>query len=117
VAYLIAAKLVVACHVGFVAFLFLGGRVINRRRRLVWLHGSCFVYAIFAMMGTWSCPLTLLEQYLIEAAGAPVYAGEFLPHYLWKPLGLVGTEPFLVVVVLLTLVLANYTPYASYIRK
>ena len=115
--YLIAAKFILACHFGFVAFLFFGGGVINYRRRLIWLHGACFAYAFVAMLGVWSCPLTLLEQYLLEAAGVPVYTGEFLPHYVWKPLGLTGAEPFLVVFVLLTLVLANYTSYVSYFRK
>jgi hypothetical protein len=117
VAYLFAARFVVACHLGFVAFVFLGGRAIIRRRRLIWLHGSCLVYAVVAMMGLWSCPLTLLEQWLLEAAGAPVYTGEFLPHYVWEPLGLSGTEPFLVVAVLLVLVLTNYAPYVLYVRR
>lgn len=116
-AYLLAARLVLACHLGFVVFVFFGGRLINRRPQMIWIHGSCLVYAVLAMIGLWSCPLTLLEQQLLAGAGAPVYAGEFLPHYIWKPLGLTGTEPFLVVLVLLTLGLANFAPYASYMRR
>lgn len=114
--YLLAAKIVVVFHIGFVAFLFLGGIAIARRRRLIWLHALCLIYAILAMGGLWPCPLTLLEQSLLERAGVAVYHSEFLPHYLWQPLGLIGSEPIVVAFILLALAVANWSPYRSFFR-
>jgi len=114
---LFAAELVFAGHLAFVAFVFFGGLAFAYRRWLIWPHGSSLVYALVSMGGFWSCPLTLLEQWLLERADAPVYVGEFLPHYFWEPLGMTGTEPILIASVLLTLLAANYVPYRSYFRR
>jgi hypothetical protein len=114
---LIAAEIVFASHLAFVVFVFFGGLAFAYREWLIWPHGLSLVYALVSMGGFWFCPLTLLEQWFLERADIPVYVGEFLPHYFWEPLGMTGTEPYLIASVLLTLVAANYVPYRSYFRR
>jgi hypothetical protein len=111
-ASLLAAS-VVALHIGFVGFVILGGLAFRRAEWLVWLHAPALLYAILVQSIGWSCPLTDLEKLLRTLAGETPYAGEFLPHYLWRPLGLTGTEPLLGIGLLALLVGLNLRPYSQ----
>ncbi len=64
----------------------------------------------------WSCPLTLLEQWLLETGGRPTYVGEFLPHYVWSNFGLTGAEPAVAAGLILALIAANLRPYRAILR-
>lgn len=109
--FLVAAKLVVVAHIGFVAFIFLGARFFEAHRGLVVVHGSCVLYSILITVIDWPCPLTILEQWLLAQAGAPVYPGEFLPHYVWSHFGLTGTEIPVAAGLLLAILAVNFRPY------
>jgi len=111
VAYLLLAKLVVALHFGFVVFIFAGAYVALSQRWVIWLHVPAFAYAILITVVGWSCPLTVLEQRLLERAGAPVYTGEFLPHYVWSRFGLSGAEVSVAVGLIVALLAASARPY------
>ena len=115
-AFILSAKLVVLAHFGFLAFVFLGALLFASHRWLVWVHGPCLLYAIVTTIIGWSCPLTLLEQWLLARAGAPVYSGEFLPHYVWSRLGLTGIEVPVAAGLIVALVGANFLPYRSLFR-
>lgn len=110
-AYLVLAKLVVALHLGFVVFIFLGGHIAVSHRWVVWLHVPAVAYAILITIVGWSCPLTILEQRLLERAGAPVYPGEFLPHYVWSRFGLTGSELVVAAGLIVALLVASARPY------
>jgi hypothetical protein len=115
-AYLLAAKLVAAAHFGFVAFLFFGAQLFASYRGLVWVHVACLTYGVLITVVDWSCPLTLLEQWLLDRGGAPVYSGEFLPHYVWARFGLTGSELPVAGGLILALLAANAVPYWSLFR-
>ena len=110
-AYLVLAKLVVALHFGFVVFIFAGAYVATSYRWVIWLHVPAIAYAIVITIVGWSCPLTVLEQRLLERAGAAVYAGEFLPHYVWSRFGLTGSEISVAVGLIVALIAVSARPY------
>lgn len=110
-AFLLLAKAVVAAHFGFVAFVYLGGYLFAKNPRLVWVHGACIAYAILVTVVAWPCPLTVLEQWLLAQGGAPVYAGEFLPYYLWSRFGLTGSEVPVAIGMIVSVLAANVRPY------
>ena len=114
--YLASAKLVVVAHFGFVAFVFLGALLFTSHRWIVWIHGPCLAYAILITIAGWSCPLTHLEQWLLGRAGAPVYSGEFLPHYVWSHFGLTGSELSVGASMVVAVLAANVMQYWSLIR-
>ena len=114
--YLASAKLVVVAHFGFLAFVFLGALLFASHRWVVWVHGPCLAYAILTTIIGWSCPLTHLEQWLLERAGVPVYSGEFLPHYVWSRLGLTGSELPVAASLVVALLAANSLQYWSLFR-
>ena len=108
---------VVVIHVSFVLFLFLGAFAFSRYRWLIWPHASCIVYGILITSIGWSCPLTLLEQWLRAMAGSPVYSGEFLGHYVWSHFGLTGTEWPVGAGLIFALLVANVSHYRSWFRS
>jgi hypothetical protein len=77
------ADLVMALHLGFVLFAVLGGFLVVKRRRWVFVHVPAFLWAALIEFAGWICPLTYLETWLIEQSGAHGYQGGFIEHYLF----------------------------------
>lgn len=115
--WVVAAKLVMLSHFAFVAFVFLGPGWLDSRRTLLSLHAPCLVYAALATVIAWPCPLTVLEQWLLARGGAPVYSGEFLPHYVWSRFGLAGTEVQVAAGTLVALAAASAPRYWVLLRS
>jgi len=113
-ANLFLAGLAIALHVGFMVFVIFGGLALHRWTWVAWLHVPAVVYAILIQTIGWPCPLTDLEKWCRNLAGQQPYAGEFLPHYLWSPLGLTGTEPMLAVGLIAVLLAINLRPYLGW---
>lgn len=78
----ILADLVVLLHLAFILFVMLGGLLVLRRRRLMWLHLPVVVWGAAIEFVGWVCPLTPLENHLRAAAGEAGYSGGFVAHYL-----------------------------------
>lgn len=78
----VLADLVVLLHLAFILFVMLGGLLVLRRRRLMWLHLPVVVWGAAIEFVGWICPLTPLENRLRAAAGEAGYSGGFIEHYL-----------------------------------
>ena len=78
-----AADLVVAVHALFVVFVVLGGLLVVRWPRVVWLHVPAATWGAFIEFQGWICPLTPLENYLRQRGGSSTYQGEFIEHYVF----------------------------------
>jgi len=76
------ADLVVVVHLGFIAFVAVGGFLAWRWPRLLWLHVPAVTYALVIVTVGFDCPLTPLEKHLRHAAGQAGYAKGFVDHYL-----------------------------------
>jgi Protein of Unknown function (DUF2784) len=76
------ADLVVGLHFLFVVFVVLGGVLLLRWPRLVWLHLPAAVWGAMIEIGGWICPLTPLENTLRARAGYAGYKGGFIEHYI-----------------------------------
>ena len=63
-------------------FVVLGGLLVLRWPRLVWLHAPAAVWGVLIEYGNWICPLTPVENYLRERAGLGAYPGDFIEHYV-----------------------------------
>ena len=77
-----AADLVVLLHLSFIVFVVLGGLLALRWRRAPWLHLPAALWGVFIEVSGGFCPLTPLENFLRESAGACGYGGGFVEHYL-----------------------------------
>lgn len=76
------ADLVLALHLGFVAFVVLGGLLVLRRPALAWVHVPAAVWGVVIELAGWICPLTPLENSLRLRGGEAAYAGDFIGHYV-----------------------------------
>jgi hypothetical protein len=80
--YRILADVVVLVHLSFVVFAVLGGLLVLRWKRCLWMHLSAVAWAAAIEFGGWICPLTPLENWLRMRSGTPGYGVGFVEHYL-----------------------------------
>jgi len=80
--YSIAASAVLFLHLLFILWVMFGAAIAYRRPVLRGLHILSLIWAILVEVLPWSCPLTLLENWLEAGAGVQPYQGGFLLHYL-----------------------------------
>jgi uncharacterized protein DUF2784 len=76
------ADTIVAAHLAFVLFVVLGGVLVLRWRRLMWLHIPSAAWGIAVEFAGWVCPLTPIENVLRERAGMAAYQGDFIEQYV-----------------------------------
>ena len=115
--YRVLADGVVLIHLGFVAFVVLGGIAALRWPRVAWVHLPCAAWGAWISFAGWICPLTPLENRLRVAADADAYGGGFVEHYL-LPLLYPGAMTRTVQIALGAGVLAvNAVAYAIVLRR
>jgi len=78
----LAADSVVLVHFAFILFVVLGGLVVLRWPRFMWLHLPAAAWGAFIELTGRVCPLTPLENRLRIAAGENGYFGGFIEEYL-----------------------------------
>ena len=76
------ADLTVLIHLGFVAFVVLGGLLVVRWPLLAWLHLPAAAWGAWVELAGWVCPLTPLENWLRTQGGGNAYTGGFIEFYL-----------------------------------
>ncbi len=80
--YASLADLVVIVHLAFVVFVGVGGLLVWRWPKLLWLHVPAVVWGVAIITLGFTCPLTPLEKYLRRLAGEDAYAGGFVDRYI-----------------------------------
>ena len=80
--YRLLADAVLVLHLGFVIFVVLGGLLVLRRPKLIWLHVPAAAWGVLIEFLGWPCPLTPLENHLRRRGGEAGYEGGFIEHYL-----------------------------------
>src|SRR5688500_510153 len=76
------ADAVVVVHLAFVVFVVLGGFLLRRWPRLVYVHAPAAVWGVLIEFAGRVCPLTPLENSLRARGGEAGYEGGFIDHYL-----------------------------------
>lgn len=80
--YSLAADALLVVHFLFIGFVVLGGLLVFKWRRLVFLHLPAAAWGALIEFYGWLCPLTPWERQLRRAAGETGYDTGFLEHYL-----------------------------------
>jgi hypothetical protein len=80
--YRLFADLVLVLHLAFVAWVVLGGLLVLRWPRLMWIHVPAVLWGVAIEFIGFVCPLTPLEVWLREQGGEIPYAGDFIAHYI-----------------------------------
>ncbi|MBI5583475.1 MAG: DUF2784 domain-containing protein [Deltaproteobacteria bacterium] len=109
--YKILADLMVALHLAWIGFLFLGALWGVRSRRVKIFHLSGLGFAVLMQVFDWYCPLTHLEVYLrARHDPATSYAVDFIIQYLEQVVYL-QVPHYVVVIGTLLLVGLNFFIY------
>jgi len=80
--YRLSADLVLIVHLVFVAWVVLGGPLVLRWPRLIWVHVPAVFWGVAIELIGFVCPLTPLEVWLREQGGEIAYEGDFIGHYI-----------------------------------
>ena len=78
----VAADFIVIIHFGFIVFIVLGGLLVFRWPKLMWLHLPAVAWGVVIEFAGFICPLTPLENRLRIAAGESGYSSRFIDKYL-----------------------------------
>jgi len=109
--YPLLADLVVWLHLGFVVFVGLGGLLLIRWPRLIWIHLPAVCWGVAIELSGWICPLTPFENWLRRKGGEANYQFDFVAHYLLPilyPQGLTRRSQILLGVLVLLVNVAIY---------
>jgi hypothetical protein len=101
----LAANALALIHLAFILFVVLGGLLLLKWPKLVWLHLPAAIWGALIEFAGWYCPLTSMENAMLRRAGESGYTGGFVAHYIFAaiyPTGLTrGIEILIGVIVLL----------------
>ncbi|CAM3733617.1 DUF2784 domain-containing protein [Ectopseudomonas alcaliphila] len=111
-AWRLAADALVVIHLGFILFVLLGGLLLLRWPRLIWLHLPAVAWGIVVECLHLGCPLTPWENQLRGMAGQAGYDGGFIEHYLIPLIYPAGLTPQIQIWLGAIVVLVNLTVYA-----
>jgi hypothetical protein len=76
------AELVVVIHFVFVVFVVLGGFLIFRWRKAIWLHVPAVLWSAWIELSGGICPLTPLENWFWIKGGQASYPEDFVGNYI-----------------------------------
>ena len=106
-----AADALVLVHLGLILFVLLGGLLLLRWPRLLWLHLPAVAWGIVVECLHLGCPLTPWENQLRRAAGQAGYDGGFIEHYLIPLIYPAGLTPQIQIGLGVIVVLVNLAVY------
>jgi len=115
-AYRLLADIITAVHLAFVAFVLLGGFLVLRWRRSIWIHGPTVLWGAVVEWAGWVCPLTPLENWLRLKGDVRGYAGGFVEHYLVPVLYPEALTPGIQVVLGGLVIVVNLLVYGYVLR-
>ncbi len=80
--YRLLAELVIVIHFAFVVFVVLGGFLIFRWRKVLWLHVPALIWSAWIELSGGICPLTPLENWFWIKGGQASYPDDFVGNYI-----------------------------------
>src|SRR5947199_8715651 len=80
----LAANALALIHLAFILFVVLGGLLLLRWPKLMWLHVPAAVWGALIEFAGWYCPLTSMENAMLRRAGQSGYSDGFVAHYLFR---------------------------------
>ena len=113
----LAADAVVLLHLGFILFVLLGGLLVLRWPRLVWLHLPAAAWGMAVEFLHLYCPLTPLENHFRQAAGELGYDSGFIEHYLIPLIYPAGLTEAIQIGLGLAVLAINLPPYLLLARR
>jgi hypothetical protein len=111
------ADLIVLIHLAFVVFVVLGGLLVIRWPRVLWVHLPAAAWGAWVEFAGWICPLTPLENWFRMRGGDVAYTASFVEQYLIPLLYPASLSRELQYSLGATVVVVNLLVYAMLVRR
>src|SRR5260370_42547083 len=114
--YQLGATAVAVLHLTFIIFVVVGGLLLLRWPRLMWVHLPAAVWGVLIEFAGWYCPLTILENWLLRRAGRAGYTGGFMAHYIFAVIYPSGLTRGMEIAIGLFVLAVNVSVYVKVLR-
>ena len=109
--YRLFAEIVVVIHFAFVVFVVLGGFLIFRWRKVLWLHVPAVLWSAWIELSGGICPLTPLENWFWIKGGQASYPDDFVGNYILPLIYPEGLTRAIQIVLVAIVILINLLVY------
>ncbi len=79
---ILISDFIVLIHFGFILFVILGGLLVIKWKKFIWLHLPAASWGALIEFFGWLCPLTTLENQLRRNNDSEVYLNGFVEQYI-----------------------------------
>ena len=80
--YEIAANLILIVHFIFILFVIFGALLFFASTKIIFIHIPAFIWGSYIELTNSICPLTYLENWLLQKANLTTYSESFIQNYL-----------------------------------
>ena len=80
--YELLATLTLIFHFLFIVFVIFGGLLFFIKKWMILIHLPTLIYGIYVELSQSICPLTYLENFLLQKANLATYSTSFIQNYL-----------------------------------
>ena len=112
----LAASALALLHLGFILFVVLGGLLLLKWPRVMWLHVPAAVWGALIEFAGWYCPLTSMENAMLRRAGETGYTGGFVAHYIFRLIYPAGLTRGLEIAIGIFVLVVNLSVYVRVFR-
>ncbi|MGQ1784992.1 DUF2784 domain-containing protein [Saccharicrinis sp. GN24d3] len=116
--YKVLADIIFMLHLFFIVFVVLGGILVLRWEKLVWVHIPLALWGVIVEWGNFICPLTPLENKLRELGGGTGFELSFTEQYLYPIVYIDNLNREVQLVLGLIVLFINFVVYSMvFLRK
>ena len=80
--YEITANLILIVHLIFILFVVFGALLFFASTKIIFIHIPAFIWGSYIELTNSICPLTYLENWLLQKANLTTYSDSFIQNYL-----------------------------------
>lgn len=114
---LLPADLIVIIHFSFILFVILGGLLVIKWKKFIWLHIPAAIWGMLIEFFGWFCPLTTLENQLRQNKNGEAYSSGFIEHYIIPLIYPEGLTREIQIALGIAVVIINLLIYSLVIKK
>ena len=112
----LAANALALIHFAFILFVILGGLLLLKWPKVVWLHIPAAVWGVLIEFAGWYCPLTSMENAMLRRAGESGYSDGFVAHYIFRLIYPAGLTRGLEIAIGVFVLVVNVSVYVRVFR-
>jgi len=115
--YEFLASLTLILHFLFIIFVIFGGLLFFIKKWMILIHLPILIYGIYVELSQSICPLTYLENFLLQKANLATYSTTFIQNYLYAIIYPVNLTKDLQINLGISLIVLNAVIYGIVVIK